>query len=125
MMKQGLAVALVLLFIGVAVAPSINATVIKTIFDKNSNVPLGTLQSDVKRVDSIKHPLLFIFVISIYASRFVRGLVLTLISWAEYPPDLPPALIHPILALRGAWLIVTAMYWSDFWNHMSESRGWN
>ena len=126
MKKKCLAVGIILLFIGVAVAPSINATDIRTIFENNNKAALSTFESNVvKRTDSIKHPLFFLFVYSIYASRFIRGSVLTLISWKEYPPDLPPTLIHPILALRGAWLIVTAMFWYYFWNHLSESRGWN
>ncbi len=109
-------IGIILLFIGVAVAPSINATAIRTIFEKNNSVPSRTLQSDAKRTDSIKHILLFIFVYSIYASRFFRGLILTLISYTN---------THSILALRAAWLIVTAMFWNEFWSHMSESRGWN
>jgi hypothetical protein len=123
--RKWLAVGIILLFIGVAVAPSINASTTKTIFENNNNVPLKTPQSDVKRTDSIKHPLLFIIVYSIYLSRILRGWTLYVNSWKDNGAWLPPSLIHPLLAIRGLWLVATVMYWCIFWNYISQSNGWN
>ncbi len=123
--KKGSVVGIILLFFGVAVAPSINAAAIGTIFDKSDNGPLNTYQSSdvIKRADSIKYPLLFIFVYTIYLSHLIRFNLFLNIS-TDIDMGIP-FVVHPLLFLRAAWLVLTVYYWSRFWNHISDSQGWN
>jgi|GEM_PF-3263542 len=138
--------AIILLFIGIAIVPGINLNVVKAsndngygeitskIYETNKPILSKTvLQSEniffkklydiFKKEDSLRHPLLFIFVYSIFLSRSFRSTLLGLISITE---DMGiPIVIHPILFLRAAWLLMTTYYWSLFWNHISESLSWN
>ncbi len=119
------AIGIILLFVGVAIAPSFNASAIKTMFETHKNVPQTTLRSVGTKTDSMKHLLLFIFVYSIYLSRYLRAWILYEISWEDGGSWLPPVWTHPLLAIRSVWLTVTVMCWCMFWNYLSESNGWN
>ena len=131
LLREGLTVGIILLFIGVAAAPSINQSIVKA---SNDNRTIGskiTSQlvsiffrriSDIfKRVDSIKNPLLYVIVFIISISRLIRGYFLFMISIS-----LDEKLIeHPLLFLRSYWLLLTSVYWGKFWNNLSDSKGWN
>jgi hypothetical protein len=122
-MKKCLVVGIILLFVGITVAPSIHGSVSRTIFEKNNSVPLRTSQSNIKRIDIMKHHLLYIFVYSIIISRYFRGLMLGLLSEEENPSSHP--LLLQILQMRAVWLLATAWYLCDFCNDLSDSKGWN
>ena len=147
-MKKLLAIGIIFLFIGVAVAPSINSIIVKASKDINlsevsSRAEINgtmrnktTFQSEsilfkrisdiIKKGDSLKHPLLYNIVKLILISRIYRALFLLVIStsiesgWNYYVK-----ITHPLLFLRCVWLIISLDLWELFWNHISGSQGWN
>jgi hypothetical protein len=112
MKKKWLAVGIILLFIGVAVAPSINQSVVKASTDDDP-VKKGSLPS---------HPLLFFFVKILFLFRLSRGAFLLNFS-AEWSHGVP-SVDFPLLYLRGTWLEITAIIWYFFWVNISDIMDW-
>ena len=78
-----------------------------------------------KKVDFLKHPLLF-FIIHILAQfRLKRG------GWLLYEISTSIGafnwvdITHPLLFLRGCWLVISTSKWLNFWGTVSYLRGWN
>ena len=76
------------------------------------------------KLDGIKHPLLYIFIISWMVIRTERGSILVAIS-ILYEDINTPILIHPILCLRGLWLYGMGIAFLVIWNVISNILGWN
>lgn len=78
------------------------------------------------KVDKLKHPLLYFFVILVAGFRWIRCLILGEISLDIIPGEIPGVEIrHPILFLRCMWLIATVEFWDLYWNNLSDKYGWN
>ena len=137
-MKKILVFGMIFLFISIAFAPSINLNIVKASRNKESIAKLRTISlddlNDVKTVDKIKHPLLYLLVISLFTIRNIRSAInffITFIVLCAHPNgDLfLGTIMYPILfiifLIKTAWLVVTTEWWLSFWAHLSDSQGWN
>jgi len=131
-MKKLLAICIIFLFIGVAVAPGINLSVVKASTDNEMRSVQGTVKSKVVRQpvniilkrmidilikgDLPRHPLLYFIVVIVYKFRTIRGVFL--IDKSEYRMSL-------LLLLRGFWLVLSALIWYGIWANISDVMGWN
>ena len=104
-MKKLLVVGVIVLFLGLACAPSINA-----------NVRKDDIKSRI--LDKIKHKILYEFVKFIARFRLYRSIFFLLISYPGIFWNLP--IKHPILFMRFLWLDFTANQWIAFWNDISN-----
>jgi hypothetical protein len=127
--RKWLSIGIILLFVGIAVAPSINSGIVQASNDNGTirsritsqpmSISLKRLSDIFKRVDSLKHPFLYLVVFIISASRLIRGIFLIWIFLNINELSLP------LLFLRGYWLVSTSKHWAKFWNDISDSQGWN
>jgi hypothetical protein len=131
-MKKLLTIGVIFLFIGVALAPSINSSVLKTSTDNEMRSAQGTVKSKIVRQpvniilkrmigilikgDLPRHPLLYFIVVIVYKFRTIRGVFL--IDKSEYRMSL-------LLLLRGFWLVLSALIWYGIWANISDVMGWN
>lgn len=142
-MKKFLALGVIFLFIGVAIAPSINFTVVKASNDDdlvevtsqacgingfgNQTVKLTRQQyQDFQYLsdnETPRHPKLLAFVVLILWLRFGRGdwLMDHSVVWIREQHYIT----HPLLYLRGLWLIWRATGWASRWMFLATVFGWN
>lgn len=82
---------------------------------------------DIKELDWIRHPILFIFVWNFLLFRWIRFRILQEISydvymfhgWYEFE------IHYPLLFLRCMMLLSSTMCIEYFWYNISDKRGWN
>ena len=128
--RKCVTIGIILLFVGIAIAPTINSSVVKASYDNRTirskitsqpvSICLKRINDTFKRVDSLKYPFLYLIVFIISTSRLIRGVFLIWISLHF----LAPAML-PFVFLRGYWLVLTSKYWGKFWNDTSDSQAWN
>ena len=118
-----------LVFTMLLLMPSIPAIQQKTIEDRANNDLFEQLDvkdvKEKKKMDLIRHPLLYAIVIFLAKFRWARCLILAEISFDStgWPPDYE--IYHPILFLRCIWLLNTFGIWCSFWDNISDTLGWN
>ena len=103
---------------------TVKETTRKGIIEQSEGSSFKGMGDIFKKVDLLKHPLLF-FIIHILAQfRLNRGWFLYEIStstgafnWVD--------ITHPLLALRSWWLVISTYEWLSFWERVSYLRGWN
>ena len=103
---------------------TVKETTRKNQIEQSEDSSLEGMGEMFNKVDLLKHPLLF-FIISILAQfRLKRGWFLYEIStsigafnWVD--------ITHPLLFLRGCWLVISTSKWLNFWGTVSYLRGWN
>jgi len=123
-MKRILAVGVIILFIGVAVAPSINQSIVKASF--NDDLVEVTTHQDYNQLngnETPRYPNLLAFVVLILWLQLSRG------SWF-YDHSIvwereQMYITHPLLLIRGMWLIWKATGWASFWMFLATVLGWN
>ena len=114
----------ILLFIGLAIAPSIPAIQQKTIKDK-------AYDNLIEKLDGMRHPILYNIVLLISFSFISRGKFYTNLSeyFIEGDGYGGIAITNPILLfitlMRGCRFYISAAYWLVFWDSISEKNGWN
>jgi len=129
-----IAVALLLLM------PSIPAIQQKTVEDgvrqdlqeKLDEINLDDLK-DIIDLDTIKHPILYYLVMLftyIQALRFIFFFWGGFVWFTSPDPDYPyPIVENPVLLLifyiRSIPILATIVYWTEFWNYVSELLGWD
>jgi hypothetical protein len=70
-----------------------------------------------------RHRILLIFVEILFLFRYVRSsnLLEKSMVWEGHFPELK----HPLLYLRGMWLMFKSAIWIGFWIDISEGMDWN
>jgi len=125
-----------LVLVMLLVMPSIPAIQMKTIddgIDKRESELLTKLQDlDIEKIKDLLNeksrgytPLFLTLLLHyIMLPRVIRGLFLFFISveWDQWGGN---KIIHPILYMRGIWLLRTAMAWLLFWQSIYDFMGWN
>ena len=130
-MKKRILIGSILVLTLLLLMPSIPAIHQKTTVDKEFNDLIEQLDvkdvTDIRKIDWIRHPLLYALAIFIAKFRLERCRILAEISFDySYWHGGPILEIHhPILFLRGLWLITTIEYWCSFWKTISNKFGWN
>lgn len=130
--QKGWAVVCILLFIGVAVAPSINADERIVTYEIYNVEKLKKVDSDgIKELpfddiktldDDIKLPLLYTIVVFIGTHRLNR--VVRILNFAvefDYPYDIE--IVYPLLFGYALWLFGSIVYWELFWQNISDAFG--
>jgi len=92
---------------------------------EQSEVSLFKGMGDIfKKVNLLKHPLLFLIIHILTHFRLYRGWFLYEIStstgafnWVD--------ITRPLLFLRSCWLVISTYEWLSFWERVSYLRGWN
>ena len=77
---------------------------------------------ELGKLDRIKHPFLYVLVISSLAFRNLRIEVLAKYSFKEDWPYME--ITNPVLFLRFLILVITTLFWSGFWEYISDTLGW-
>lgn len=123
MMKK-IAVSIILLFIGIAFAPSINQSVVKASIDDDL-VEVTTYQdfNQLNGNDTPRYPILLAFVVLILWLKMSRG------SWL-YDHSIvwereQMYITHPLLLMRGMWLMWKATGWAARWMFLATVLSWN
>lgn len=143
MKYQFIATTIVILFLGVAVVPSINFNIVKASTDDdlvevttqasgfkgywNTTVKLTREQYQDFRYlndnETKRHLKLLAFVVLIYWLRLSRS------YWLEDHSTIwirnNQYIIHPLLWLRGQWMHLKAWTWVAFWATLSNIFVWN
>jgi hypothetical protein len=107
--------------------PSIPAIQMKTIEDRTYNdlVEQFNLKDfmDIKGLERLKHPFLFLIVYAMLIFRLYRGsfYYFNSLDWSGRVP----IVIHPKLYLRSMILFSTSYFLFLFWMTISENLGWN
>jgi hypothetical protein len=125
-MKKIFSFGVILLFIGVAVAPSITLSVVKA-SDDNDPVEVTTEQyqdfPELNDNETKRHIRLLSFVVFIFWLRLGRS------YWFEDHSTIwirnNQYIIHPLLWLRGQWMYLKAWMWVAFWATLSNIFVWN
>ena len=125
MIKKGLAVAVILIFIGTALTPT---TYAETSDTKEIQIDFKDLKEIISNGNDTKYPLIFLLIFSLWYIRGMRGSLLMMKSsnfpyneiWGE-----PLEIYNPINYYRGLWLVETAILFLDVWSGLSEELGWN
>ena len=126
-MKKKILIGSLLVLTLLLLMPSIPAIQQKTIEDRTYNDLVEQLNlkdlRDIKVLERLKHPFLFLFVCVIFVSRMFRGSVYFYTSqdW----DGRQPIIIQPLLYLRGMMLLSSGYYWYLFWETISEILGFN
>ena len=130
-MKKKIFIGSVLVLVMFLIMPSIPAIQQKTIEDRASNDFVDQLDfKDVKelvdsgKLDRVKHPLLYFFVILVAGFRWWRCIILFEIA-IEQGWLWTFEVKYPILFLRFMWLGGRLEFWDLFWNNLSDTFGWN
>ena len=125
MKREGLAVAVILLFLGLALVPSINAETSDT---KKIQVDFKDLKGIISNRNNTKHPLLFLLIFSLIYIKFGRGFWL-MVESSNYPYNIiwdePLEIYNPINYYRGLWQGETSILLLTIWNGLSDEYGWN
>ena len=109
--------------------PSIPAVQQKIIEDRAYHDLIEQLDikdvKEIRKMDWIRHPLLYILVIFIAKFRWGRCLIIVEGScdFTNFPPEFE--IYHPIRFFRGLWLVFTIAFWCSFWYFISTTLGWN
>ena len=125
-LKKGLVVSIILLFIGVAVAPCINQSIVKASTDddlvevtKESYQNLRYFNDN----ETNRHPILLALVVLIFWSRLIR------VDWLWEHSSIwirdKEYVIHPLFLIRGNWLMGSTIIWVNFLMNLSDRFGWN
>jgi hypothetical protein len=119
-----LAIGIILLFVGVTIAPTINFNTVKASTD-NDLVEVTTHQdyNQLNDNETPRYPNLLAFVVLILWLKLSRG------SWF-YDHSIvwvreQMYITHPLLLIRGMWLIWKATGWASFWMFLATVLGWN
>ncbi len=112
--------------------PAIQRRVVKeNIKDKIlSELPENLDFNDIKelvdsgKLDKVKHPLLYFFVILVAEFRWWRCIILGDIA-IEYGWEWSIEIKYPILFVRCMWLLFRLEFWAGFWDRLSDTLGWN
>jgi len=124
-MKKLLVVGVIVLFLGLACAPSINALQLDVIENKiKKEYEELLLNNDINFVIPDKFPMLYLLVFSILMFRNFRGFVLFDLAF-EVDYWGVPHLKHPLLLLRGLVLWATVDWGIYGWYLISEILGWD
>ena len=127
-MNKIVVIGIVLLFIGIALAPSINASVINEDLVLRKNKLLKSLQNldivenenETKQISLGYSPKRITLLITILALiRVARGIFLMTISSTGWPPETTLPIIH----FRGLWLYMSALVWINYWQHLYSLLG--
>jgi hypothetical protein len=126
MKHQFIVSTIVILFFGIAVAPSINLSVVKASNDNDHiEVTTGHYQDfrGLNDNETKRHTRLLSFVVFIFWLRLGRS------YWFEDHSTIwirnNQYIIHPLLWLRGQWLYLKALRWVIIWATLSNSLDWN
>ena len=124
MKRKCLAVGIILLFVGVTIAPTINFSTVKA-SQEDDLVEITTHQdyNQVNGNETPPYPKLLAFVVLILWLQLSRG------SWL-YDHSIvwereQMYITHPLLLIRGMWLIWKATGWASFWMFLATVLGWN
>ena len=123
-MKKLLVLGVILLFIGVAVAPSINQSVVKA--STNDDLVEVTAHQDYNQLngnETPRYPKLLAFVVLIFRFKLNRGFWLYDHSMVWIRDQL--YIVHPLLLLRGLWLMWKATGLAARWMFLATVLGWN
>jgi len=140
-LKKGFAVGIILLFIGVAVAPSINISIVKASNDTDlvEIEKINSLQLPPKGMNNyhikdtvnnlvgllfIKHPLLLKIIQIIVGIRLSVINFLTDYSTKKYYHGSRPEIIHPMVFLLALALIFREGIGILFWLNIAEILNW-
>ncbi len=121
MEQEFLAAGIILMLLGGALLPGIIVVAGKTSDDTMPGAKASSLTTSNRSVVP-KHFLLYLFFAVVYGARSIRGDFFLNIAYD--PGHGKYGIKHPLMFLRGVWLISTLDYWEAFWWHLSESRGW-
>ncbi|DAC72230.1 MAG TPA: hypothetical protein DSN98_06185 [Thermoplasmata archaeon] len=124
--RKCLAIGIILLFVGVTIASTINFQVVKASTDddlvevtKESYYNLQYFNDN----ETNRHPILLALVVLIFWSRLIR------VDWlwehATICIGSNEYVIHPLLLLRGNWLMGSTIIWVNFLMNLSDIFGWN
>jgi hypothetical protein len=125
-MKKILAVGIIILFISVAVAPSISQSVVKASTDDDLVEVTTEKYQDFQGLsdnETPRYPKLLAFVVLILWLKLSRGFWLYdhSIIWEREQMSIT----HPLLLIRGMWFIWKATGWASFWMFLATVLGWN
>jgi hypothetical protein len=126
-MNKKIIIGCILILTLLLLMPSIPAIQMKTIEDRTYNdlVEQFNLKDfmDIKGLERLKHPFLFLIVYAMLIFRLYRGMFIYDLSmdWDGRVPIVK----YPLLNLRSFFLWET-VYWGIYgWSLISENRGWN
>jgi hypothetical protein len=108
--------------------PTITAIQQNTIIEYTHNDLINQVDTkDIKKLDRIKHLLLYNLVCFLTTLRYQHLEILFDITVVIIPNgDIPLVEVkYPILGLRCIWLGITLELWCLFWNNLSNAYGWN
>ena len=131
-MNKKILIVSILVFTMLILMPSIPAIQKNTVEESTYNglIEQFNLQSakEIKRLEQIKHPLLYVLVRFLLDCRWIRCIILAGISCTiEYTGDIgfEIEVLHPILYARFNSLFLSTYCLLLFWLLMSEEFGWN
>lgn len=105
--------------------PSIPAIQQKTIEDRAYNDLIEQLNfkdvKELKMIELIKHPILFVLVRGIFMFRIIRAGILLEISTEYNPHSGRIEFVHPLLFLRCIWLMETSTL---IYCYLEDVFGW-
>jgi len=128
-MKKLLVVGVIVLFLGLAIAPSVTALQSKSTTDTTYKETLEKLNfNDIRNIqeaNQIKHSLLYNIVTVLAKFRLLQFVIIweIAVDWVDYPPFFEAKM--PILFFYTVWIVNTLEYWCNFWNNMSDKFGWD
>jgi hypothetical protein len=126
MKRKCLAMGIIILFIGVAFAPSINLNVVKASND-NDLVEVTTKNyqdfQGLSNNETPHYPKLLAFVVLILWLKLGRSEWLLDHSRVWIREEM--YITHPLLLIRGMWLIWKAAGWASIWMFLATVLGWN
>lgn len=124
----------ILLFLVLALAPSISATEKKrNNWETSDEISEKIKDFHIKNVNELKnvllngrirHPLLYLSVYLV-SFRVIRGVLLLTFSSNHFEWFEPFEIYHPLLYYRSIWLIFSAVLWQYTWVIISQELGWN
>ncbi len=124
MKRKCLAVGIILLFVGVALTPSINTGVVTASQDEDL-IEVTTHQDFNRLIDNVtpRYPKLLSFVVLILWLKLSRGnwLIDHSMVWVREQMYIT----HPLLFIRGMWFLWRATGWASFWMFLATVLGWN
>ena len=103
--------------------------------DKLESITLDNLK-DIKDLEWIRHPILYLFVVAIFTLRgfrFAFNFFGAMVAFTKLDPDDPFGfgieITHPILfwisMVKAFWFYVTGEVWLIFWDYISNTLGWD
>ena len=133
-MKKKILIGSIIAVVLLLLMPSIPAVQQRTVEEgvrqdiqkKFETFPLDDLDN-IEVLDSIMHPILYIFVLFIVNFRLARSSILyDISSYVTYLGPMPKLHIsHPRIFLRADWLVLTAYFLRNYCNIVSDKLGWN